>query len=783
MKISPKPIVLFRVIAISLIALLWLSMADGVKGNRAALTVVIEPHVAYVRTAGTWQLEFQITEDDMVAGAALKVRFPKGFGKPQSESDRHINYVEVETSSDSGEVVIESIKRTDEDTPWDWDRNAWVVTLRLTRGRIRRGEVIDLTYGANPPHGRMSAPLSTFEERIEIAYDLEGSGKYRVIEDGPRIVVQPELPRQLKAFLPSNATLGEEVNLKLVVMDEYYNLTPGISPSITLRATDASAKVPLKVQLTGNDSGKAEVPVVFNSPGVHSVSVRAIVAGIDSAVTVESNPVLVTAERPQLCVFWGDLHSHSRISHDAHGTGSFAKARDWACLDFYALTDHCSNDHNSHGGITKVEWQETKRNVFDFYQPGTFVTLLAYEYSTTGTSGHHNLYFNGSDAALEQVAVYQDYEYGEVQSLWQALQVLLPPGVEFISVPHHTGIMWSETSSSTVAFGAGFGDPDNRPLIEIYSQHGQSEAYSPGHPLAYEQVGEETGRFSSPGPHYAQDAWAAGEILGTIASSDDHSARPGLDYRGLAAVLAPELTRDAVFEALKHRRTYATTGQRLLLSFEIDGQLMGSRLQMPQGKVPQLAATVHGTDELEFVEILKWSHDNGRRASGHPVFETVLHKAGSGRHLSVQMSDSSYSSDTIYYLRAKQKNRVYDSTRRVFREVWAWSSPIWVNRDLTLDTTGSGTAPQAFRLSPSYPNPAVEQTGLQFYLPRDGRVELKLYDTGGREIMTVLKGFFVAGWHTASVPRAGLSSGIYFATMRTGNQVETRKLLFLPPRK
>jgi hypothetical protein len=76
--------------------------------------------------------------------------------------------------------------------------------------------------------------------------------------------------------------------------------------------------------------------------------------------------------------------------------------------------------------------------------------------------------------------------------------------------------------------------------VEIYSEHGQSEYYDRKHPLSYENCSSGT---SSNDPHYARDAWVAGQRLGVIASSDDHSASPGRPYKGLAAVYAENLTR------------------------------------------------------------------------------------------------------------------------------------------------------------------------------------------------------------------------------------------------
>jgi hypothetical protein len=82
------------------------------------------------------------------------------------------------------------------------------------------------------------------------------------------------------------------------------------------------------------------------------------------------------------------------------------------------------------------------------------------------------------------------------------------------------------------------------------------------------------------------DAFRLGHRVGIVANSDGHKGRPGAEgpgaslfgaYGGLTAVLLPELSRDAVFEALRARRHYATTGARMLLdvhaSFETEATI------------------------------------------------------------------------------------------------------------------------------------------------------------------------------------------------------------------
>src|SRR6185369_553104 len=98
-------------------------------------------------------------------------------------------------------------------------------------------------------------------------------------------------------------------------------------------------------------------------------------------------------------------------------------------------------------------------------------------------------------------------------------------------------------------------------LVELYSVHGSFEWFA--------------NRFLQNGFE-----------LGFVGAADDHLAKPGLappplssvaQPGGLAAVFAAEDSVDAVFDALRGLRSYATSGQRLLLDGSLNGFAMGTR--------------------------------------------------------------------------------------------------------------------------------------------------------------------------------------------------------------
>jgi hypothetical protein len=88
-------------------------------------------------------------------------------------------------------------------------------------------------------------------------------------------------------------------------------------------------------------------------------------------------------------------------------------------------------------------------------------------------------------------------------------------------------------------------------------------------------------------------------------------------------------------------------------------------------------------------------------------------------------------------------------------------------------------APMEFMLSGSRPNPFGSKTTIQFVLPKPCHVSMRLYDTAGREIATLIDEELPPGLHAKVVDGTGLSSGVYFCRMQAEKFTQTRKLVLL----
>jgi hypothetical protein len=91
--------------------------------------------------------------------------------------------------------------------------------------------------------------------------------------------------------------------------------------------------------------------------------------------------------------------------------------------------------------------------------------------------------------------------------------------------------------------------------------------------------------------------------------------------------------------------------------------------------------------------------------------------------------------------------------------------------------------PDQILLKQNYPNPFNPSTSIEFSIPTAMTIDLKLFDVLGNELAEIARGDYVAGNHNiefnSNSVRGGLSSGIYFYTLKAGSFALTKKLILL----
>jgi hypothetical protein len=464
----------------------------------------------------------------------------------------------------------------------------------LVEGRaLEAGERIDIVVGA----GRLGTRVDEFAEQgseILIAVDADGDGTRRWLEESVGIDIAARAGVQIVALGPGEVAPGDPIEVSVSILDANGNRArwPEASDiesshaqiSFAIERTDGAALAAL---------GLAETVTGFTDPGDPyrfrfsapdredvirlSIHGRGALEGFDAEV----NPIMVRTSPARLV--WGDLHGHTRFS-DGTGTPEdyFSYARNVARLDVIALTDH------DHWGVRPLDDNPARAErivqaALRLNDPGRFVTILGYEW-TSWLHGHrHVLYFDENAPIFSAI----DSATDRPDELWAALR-----GKPALTFAHHSA---GEPVATNWAYPP---DPELEPLTEITSIHGVSEAADAPIPV----------HGGIPG-NFVRDVLLHGIRLGFIGSGDSHDGHPGLSHlvsgqSGLAAIFTEALDRPSLLAAMKKRRTFATNGIRPWLEVSIDETLMGGSLPASMGE-QRLRVRYEATGPIERIDLVR----------------------------------------------------------------------------------------------------------------------------------------------------------------------------------
>lgn len=606
-------------------------------------------------------------EDPIYPGGVLRFTIPFGFTKPQIGMPVYPGYTTAYSRA-SGVTVKTKIVEND----W-WKRgpdrtkmenvsehvgtHVWVEIMGNT---LRQGDQIVLVYGdlSYSQFGAGETCLTTGPVQFDVATDQTGrmeapySGFY-LTENPPTIMIKPKQAVAYEVILPSDIIRNENDLLHVFARDEYRNLDTQYRGTAVV---EINGELVEEISFQEEDCGIKTLRIQTR----HRNKISAIVRGTQDGLIGESNTGIVHESRPEKIHFWGDLHGHTGIQWGrGSGRSYYEFAKEVAALDFCALTDPDAGRYTNDNRTAKEslscimsdeQWSLIQSINQSFYTPGEFVPILGYEYHNDAPNpefgGDRNVYF---DNYKEKILRNVDEGSYCPSEMWETMR---REGINAITIPHHP--------AKKVMLGSwDVHDEEIQRLVEIYSSWGNSECDGCERPIIGGAVYDE---------HSVQYALSRGYRLGFVGGSDTHAGNPGYafwvfsehvnSYRGgLTCCLATDLTLPSIFQALQSRSVYATTGERILLDFKINGVGMGQEISYGDNQRRLLEIEVYGTAEVDRVDIISMG-------------QNVYSLQGDGKELSFCWADERYLPDgwTYYYVRVHQKDKAM-----------AWSSPIWVS--------------------------------------------------------------------------------------------------------
>lgn len=94
--------------------------------------------------------------------------------------------------------------------------------------------------------------------------------------------------------------------------------------------------------------------------------------------------------------------------------------------------------------------------------------------------------------------------------------------------------------------------------------------------------------------------------------------------------------------------------------------------------------------------------------------------------------------------------------------------------------TGKGqSSPRKFSLTGNFPNPFNSATAIEFYLARESRVTLSVFDVNGKLVEKLVEGILPHGKHRITFNAESLPSGIYFCRLVSPQGALTKKMILL----
>lgn len=461
---------------------------------------------------------------------SLKIvhRFASDMGKPQFADPEGWNYVTAEASN--GAMLELRYDQKGNIRPWDK-----TIHIKVQRGFLQEGDTITLRLG-DRRKGSPGMRVQTFSEpTFEYKFLVDAFATYNFVEvpDLPTIRIIGGPPVLFKASVPTLRKIGDVFQLGFKGEDRWGNPSPSVSGRFRFETSLPIDGLPTVIDYPAGALSQQFKDLTVSVPGELVVTVL----DASGSEVCRSNPMNVV-DHAALLPFWGDLHGQSE---ETIGTNSARDlilfARDHAFLD---VMSHQGNDFQ----ITQAFWEELNQLTAEFDQEGEFVIFPGYEWSgNTGLGGDRNVMFRreGRQIRRSHHALIDDLsdidtDANSASALFELLQQ------EDCLVFAHIGGRYADIKMAH--------DGRLERSVEVHSDWGTFE-------------------------WLIEDALEQGYRVGILANSDGHKGRHGAShpgaslfgaYGGLSCILSEGLNRDAIFDALRKRHHYATTGCRIHVS-------------------------------------------------------------------------------------------------------------------------------------------------------------------------------------------------------------------------
>ena len=493
--------------------------------------VELTPRGAFeARSVQTFSLTYTVGRYGIDDTGSIRVvfRFMGDWGDLQTTDPGDYNFVTASCSTDS-RISLQYAK-TGHQRPW-----FRCLTARLHGGYLKEGDKITIVFG-DSAQGSPGMKMQSFCEagfEFKVLADVCAVGHYIPLPETPYISIVAGPPSVWKAVLPSARKPKEKFQLGIKAEDHWGNPTPLAEGKFRLESSVAVKGLPKEINYK-----VGEKSVSFEGLSVDEASVVWIkVIDEKDQCVAQAGPLHI---RDGLSGYWGDLHGQSGESIGITTSRNyFDFARNKSFLD---VSGHQANDFQ----VNNAFWKYLNELTAEYHEDGRFVVFPGYEWSgNTAVGGDRNVFFRteGRQIRRSSHALITDRsdintDAPTASALFAALQD------EDCVVYAHVGGRYADTEQAH--------DGRLETAMEIHSAWGTFE-------------------------WLLTDGFKLGHRCGVVCNSDGHKGRPGASYPGVATFgayggltcfLTDDFSRDGLFECMRRRHHYGTTGCRMHMQVE-----------------------------------------------------------------------------------------------------------------------------------------------------------------------------------------------------------------------
>ena len=447
----------------------------------------------------------------------------------------------------------------------------------------------------------------------------------------------------INVVIPSTVGKGKRFDVVVRFEDQFGNLTNNAPEDTMLSVKFLNVPTSMDWKLFLPDSGFIKLPnLYFNEPGIYKLELT----NLKDGSKFYSDPIkCYNSIKHDL--LWGLLHGESDENKSHKGVEeSLRHFRDSNSFNFYSMSPFSEDVLN----ITEADWNDTCLHIDEFCEDDRFISFFGVQ-SFQEKNGLHHLVYNGKSYK-------KDPGEGGLEKLYKR-----HTKKELLSIP-------CSTMSKACSYDFSSHNDEFSPVVEIYNSWGSSECTKKEgnwRPFLSEK---EEGSIRKALNDNVRLGFVAGgmDTRGAYADMADDQMQYSA---GFTAVLTPNHSRNAIFDALHSRACYATTGARIVIGLYIASEKMGSELSTSDKAGLKwnryIEGYVAGTDTIDKIEIIRngelwesWTPDS-------PNYSFEIDDSEPLESMVIEKDDKSFA---YYYMRVLQKDGHI-----------AWSSPIWIDLD------------------------------------------------------------------------------------------------------